>query len=112
LAAGLLAAPRLTPVHEPGTVSFFLSFPGAVQAEHARALLGADGFTPLDVLPPDSSADAAWSLAAERELACDEFDEAAARVRELAATAGGTLDTIAMPWPEHPSRVPLPGTRG
>ncbi len=99
-------------MQEPGTVTFFLYFPGPVQAEHARALLGADGFTPLDVLPPDSAADPAWSLAAERELAREEFDDAVARVREIAAAAGGTLDTIAMPWPEHPSRVPPPATGG
>ena len=95
-------------MQEPGTVTFFLYFPGPVQAEHARALLGADGFTPLDILPPDSAADAAWSLAAERELARTGLDAAVARVREIAAAAGGTLDTIAMPWPEHLSRVSPP----
>jgi hypothetical protein len=95
-------------VQEAGTVTFFLYFPGAVQADQARALLGGEGFTPLDVLPPDSGADQSWSLAAEKELARGAFDDAVRRVREIAVAAGGTLDTIAMPWPEQPSAIPPP----
>ena len=86
---------------ETRTVTFFLSFPDAVRAERARALLGADGFAALDLVPPDSGADPAWSLAAEGELGRADLDRAVARVRAIAAATGGTLEGTALPWPEQ-----------
>jgi hypothetical protein len=91
-------------VQAPGKVSFFLYFDTREHAEHAHALLASDGFAAQDVLPPDDPAlDTAWSVAADRVLAPDDLEGALARVREIAAAAGGELDAVSMPWPDHPA---------
>ena len=101
--------PRLTPVQEPGTVTFFLLLPAdPVQAEHAR---GAPGGRRLHAprRPAARQRGGRGLVAGSRSGSSrdEEFDDAVARVREIAAAAGG--------HPRHDrdalARAPLPRRR-
>jgi hypothetical protein len=79
-------------------VTFFLYFDDAEHAEHARAALLADGFSPHELDPPEEG-DPAWSVLAEREMHGGEVESYTDRVRAIAEASGGHLDGIATPWP-------------
>lgn len=90
---------------ETGTVTLFLYFDDEAHAEQARAALLADGFSPFPVDPPEED-DPAWSVLADREMTDSDVERYIARVREIAAAAGGQLDGISTPWPGHPAASP------
>jgi hypothetical protein len=94
-------------VDEPGTVTFFLYFDTEEHAEHAHALLAADGFDVEGVAQTYNQAeDPTWSVDVARVLAPDALDASLARVREIAAASGGEVTAISMPWPDHPPGFP------
>jgi hypothetical protein len=88
-----------------GTVTFFLYFDAEAQAEQAHAALLADGFAPYPIDPPEKD-DPAWSVLADREMHDTEIESYIARVRSIAAAAGGHLDGISTPWPGNPAETP------
>ena len=89
---------------EPGNVTFFLYFDTQEHAEHAHALLEADGFDVENVAAAyNAKEDPEWTVDAARVLAPGDLDAAVARVREIAAASNGELDAVSMPWPEHPA---------
>jgi Regulator of ribonuclease activity B len=91
-------------VAEPGNVTFFLYFDTQEHAQHAHALLEADGFDVENVAPAyNPREDPSWTVDAARVLAPDALDAAIARVKEIAAASNGDLDAISMPWPDHPA---------
>jgi hypothetical protein len=91
-------------VDEPGNVSFFLYFDTEGHAEHARALLAADGFDVENVAQAyNAKEDPEWTVDVARVLSPADLDTAIARVEEVAAASNGELDAISMPWPGHPA---------
>jgi hypothetical protein len=92
-------------VQELGTVTFFLYFEDEPHAEHARAALSAEGFSPREPDPPEEG-DPNWSVLADRDMHEGEVEGYLERVRAIAAQTGGHLDGIATPWPGHPAHSP------
>ena len=88
----------------PGSVTFFLYFDTREHAEHARALLEADGFDVESVAQSyNPKEDPSWTVDAALILGPDALDAAVSRVEEIAAASNGELDAISMPWPDHPA---------
>jgi hypothetical protein len=88
-------------------VTYFLYFDTQNHAEHARALLNADGFDVENVAQTyNPQEDPTWSVDAARVLTPDTLDASLARVREIAAASGGEVTAISMPWPDHPPGFP------